>query len=85
MARDKALLNERNKRIRADYNRLKATEVILINRGVKVAIRPTYAQILTTLSESHSLTVRTLEPIIAATEPVLAPFTTPSPTQRPTA
>lgn len=76
MARDKALLSERNNRIRADYNRLKATEVIMINRGEKVAIRPTYAQVLTVLSGSHCLSVRTLEGIISATEPVMAPLTT---------
>lgn len=76
MAYDKDLLNERNRRIRDDYNRLKATEVIIQNRGEKAVIRLTYRQILETLKHTHCISVRRLEAIVAATAPVMVPLTT---------
>jgi hypothetical protein len=85
MAYDKTLLNERNRRIRADYNRLKAEEIIITNRGEKAAIKLTYRQILQTLEHTHCISVRRLEAIVAATEPVMVPITTAPTTQRATA
>ena len=76
MARDINLLTLRNQKIRADYNRLKCQELIVANRGDKVVIRMTYGQILTCLRDTHHLSIRTLEGILSATEPKMAPITT---------
>lgn len=81
MARNITLLNVRNTRIRADFNRLKCEEVIIKNRGEMACVKLTYSQILHILSLTHCLSVRTLESIVIATEPVLAPIT-PSPTHQ---
>ena len=85
MAYDRDLLNERNRRIRDDYNRLKATEVIIQNRGEKAVIRLTYRQILETLRHTHCISIRRLEAIVTATASVMAPITTGPDTATPVA
>jgi hypothetical protein len=81
MAYDKDLLNERNRRIRADYNRLKAEEIIIKNRSETAVIRLHYRQILEILKHTHCISIRRLEAIISATAPVMAPITTGAPAQ----
>ncbi len=74
MARDTSLLTKRNTEIRAAYNRLISEEVIIVYRGRRVATRLNYSQVMTTLGNMFFLSPRTIEPIITATAPKLAPI-----------
>lgn len=75
MARDNTLLIKRNKEIRAAYNRLIAEEVIAVYKSRRVPMRLNYQQVITMLGEMFFLSPRTIEPIITATAPKMAPIT----------
>jgi hypothetical protein len=74
MARDKNLLDTRNKEIRAAYNRLKSEEQIVSYGGRKIAIRLSYQQVLLLLSQTYFISTRRVEYVIGLTEPVMAPI-----------
>lgn len=74
MARDLRLLGERNKEIRAAYNKLKCEEQLVSYRGKRVAIRLSYHQILQLLSETYFLSTRRIEDVLSATAPKMAPL-----------
>jgi hypothetical protein len=78
MARDKELLNDRNKEIRAAYNRLKCEEQIVSYGGRKIAIRLSYQQILQLISKTYFISTRRVEYVIGNTEPIMAPIKSPS-------
>ncbi|WP_400192801.1 hypothetical protein [Hymenobacter sp. B81] len=72
MARDTALLTARNKKLRADYNRLVAEESVVKYKGERVLIKLTYAQVLKMLSVTYHISPRTIEGVLAATAPKMA-------------
>ena len=76
MARDAALLAERNQKLRADFNRLKAEEKPISLLGGKYFVRLTLDQIYRVLSTRYYLSTRQVENILFTTEPHAAPLTT---------
>lgn len=76
MARDAELLAERNQKIRADFNRLKAEEKPIKLLGEKHFIRLTPEQSFKVLSNRYHLSIRQIENIVFALETHPAPLTT---------
>ncbi|MBD2769717.1 hypothetical protein IC235_17645 [Hymenobacter sp. BT664] len=67
-------MNDRNKEIRAAYNRLKCEEQIVTHRGRRIAIRLSYSQILQVLSKTYFISTRRVEYVLGQTETHLAPI-----------
>lgn len=85
MPRDLSLISTRNKDIRKAYERLIAEESIVVCKGIKVSVRLNYQQVITVLGTLFYLSPRTVEPIVTAEAPKMAPLTTtgqPSPQAR---
>ncbi len=80
MARDTEELLRRNKDIRAAYNRLVSEEIATMFQGRRVYMKLNYAQVMTMLGSMFYLSPRTIEPIITATAPKMAPLITAPPT-----
>lgn len=76
MPRDSSLVAARNKDIRKAYERLIAEESIVMCKGIKVAVRLNYQQVITVLGTMFYLSPRTVEPIVTAYAPQMAPITT---------
>jgi hypothetical protein len=72
-------LADRDKEIRAAYNRLRCEEQLMPYAGRKVAIRLSYQQCLILLSKKYYLSTRRVEYIIGQTEPQMSPLTTSTP------
>ena len=82
LARNKDI---RNKDIRKAYDRLMAEESVVTCKGIKVVIKLNYQQAISVLAKMFYLSPRTVEPIITAYGPKMAPLTTagqPSPQAR---
>lgn len=78
MPRDLCLISARNKDIRKAYERLIAEESIVSFKGTKVSVRLNYQQVITVLGTMFYLSPRTVEPIVTAEAPKMAPLITSS-------
>ena len=87
MPRDSALVEARNKDIRKAYDRLIAEESIVMCKGIKVAVKLNYQQVISVLGTMFYLSPRTVEPIVTAYAPKMATITTAQtpPTAQPSA
>jgi hypothetical protein len=74
MARDLSKLDDRNKDIRAAYNKLKCEEQIIKLGDKRVAIHLTYSQILEVLATKFYLSTKRVEYILSVTAPQMAPL-----------